>query len=80
MKIWDRTQNKMQQTKRYYKKKFQKISMELEYHGKLDFTKFENLKSGTSLHISETMIDYNIICKKMLFGYFRQQNLPKIHL
>ena len=54
--------------------------MELEYHGKLDFTKFENLKSGTSLHISETMIDYNIVCKKMLFGYFRQQNLPKIHL
>ena len=44
--------------------------MELEYHGKLDFTKFENPKSGTSLHISETMIDYNIICKKMLFGYF----------
>ena len=54
--------------------------MEHEYHGKLDFTKFEYPKSGTSLHISETMIDYNIVCKKMLFGYFRQQNLPKIHL
>ena len=51
-------------------KNFQNFSMVLEYHGKLDFTKFEYLKSGRSLHFSETMVDCNIVCKKMLFSYF----------
>ena len=43
----------------------------LEYYEKLDFTKFEYQKSGTSLHIFETVVNYNIVCKKMLLGYFR---------
>ena len=47
---------------------------ELEYHGKLDFAKLEYPKSGSSLHISETVVDCNIVCKKVLFGYF----CPKI--
>ena len=45
--------------------------MELEDHGKFDFAKFEYPKSDKSLYISETIADCNIICKKMLFGYFR---------
>jgi len=44
--------------------------MVLEYHGKLDFTKFDYLKSGRSLHFFETVVDCNIVCKKMLFSYF----------
>ena len=44
--------------------------MELEDHGKFDFAKFEYPKSDKSLYISETIADCNIICKKMLFGYF----------
>ena len=34
--------------------------MELEYHGKLEFFKIEYPKSGRSLHISETVIDWYI--------------------
>ena len=45
--------------------------IELEYHGKLDFAKLEYPKSGKSLHISETVVNYNIVCKKVLFSYFR---------
>ena len=40
--------------------------MELEYNGKLDFAKLEYPKRGKFLQISKTMIDYNIVCKKML--------------
>ena len=47
---------------------------ELEYHGKLDFAKLEYLKSDKSLHISETVIDCNIVCKNVLFDYFRGFN------
>ena len=32
--------------------------IELKYHGKLNFLKVEYLKSGRSLHISKTVIDY----------------------
>jgi len=44
--------------------------MELEYHGKLNFAKLEYSKSNRSLHILEIVVDYNIVCKKMLFNYF----------
>ena len=49
--------------------------MKIEYHEKLDFAKFEYLKSGKCLHISETVVDCNIICEKVLFGYFCHCNL-----
>ena len=45
--------------------------MELKYHGKLDFAKLEYSKSDRLLHISETVVDCNIVCKNVLFGYFR---------
>ena len=45
----------------------------LEYHEKLDFAKLEYPKSGRFLHISEIMVDYNIFCKNVLFGYFQQE-------
>ena len=45
--------------------------LELEYSGKLDFAKLEYLKSSKSLYIFGTMVNYNIVCKKGLFGYFR---------
>ena len=45
--------------------------MELEYHGKLNFAKLKDPKSDRFLHISEIMVDCNIVCKKVLFGYFR---------
>ena len=48
--------------------------MELEDHGKFDFAKFEYPKSDKSLYISETITDCNIICKKMLFGYFHHMS------
>ena len=40
------------------------------YHGKLNFATLKYLKSGRSLYIFETMVDCNIICKNVLFGYF----------
>lgn len=45
----------------------------LEYHEKFDFAKLEYPKSNRSLYIFETMIYCNIICKNVLFGYFRPQ-------
>ena len=56
-------------------KNFQNFSIVLEFHkleyqGKLDFTTLEYPKSSTSLHNFETMVDCNIVCKKVLFGYF----------
>ena len=48
--------------------------MELEDHGKFDFSKFEFPKSDRSLYIFETVADCNIICKKMLFGYFHHMS------
>ena len=47
----------------------------LEYHGKLDFTTLEYPKSGRSLHIFKTVVDCNIVCKNVLFGYFCQYSL-----
>ena len=44
--------------------------MVLEYYGKLDFATPEYSKSGRSLHIFETVVDCNIVCKNVLFGYF----------
>ena len=46
--------------------------MVLEYHGKLDFPKIKYQKSDRSLNISKTVVDCNIICKKVLFGYFHR--------
>ena len=51
-------------------KNFQNFSMVLEYYGKLDFIKLKYQKSSRSLHISEIVVDCNIVCKKMLFSYF----------
>ena len=45
--------------------------LELEYSGKLDFAKHEYPKNSKSLYIFGTMVNYNIVCKKGLFGYFR---------
>ena len=45
--------------------------MKLEYHGKLDFAKLKYPKSGRFLYIFETVIDCNIVYKKMLLDYFR---------
>ena len=45
--------------------------MELKYHGKLDFAKLEYSKSDRLLHISETVVDCNIVYKNVLFDYFR---------
>ena len=60
---------------KYTLKDFENFSIvlefkELEYHGKLDFTKLEYLKNVRSLYIYETMVDCDIICKNLLFGYF----------
>ena len=44
--------------------------MKPEYHETLDFTKLKYPKSARSLYIFETVVDYNIVCKKMLFDYF----------
>ena len=44
--------------------------MELEYYGKLNFTKFEYPKSGRSLYIFKTLVNYNIVCENVLFDYF----------
>ena len=49
----------------------------LEDHGKLNFAKLEYPKSDRSLHIFETVVNCNIICNKMLFGYFRQEKIVK---
>ena len=45
--------------------------LELEYSGKLDFAKLEYPKNSKSLYIFGTMVNYNIVCKKWLLGYFR---------
>ena len=44
--------------------------MKLEYHRKLNFNKLEYPKSGRSLHIFETVLNYNIVCKNVLLDYF----------
>ena len=44
--------------------------MELEYHEKLDFAKLEYPKSDRSLHISKTVVDSNIVCKKCVIWLF----------
>ena len=40
------------------------------YHEQLDFIKIEDLKGNRSLYISKTIVDCNIICKNVIFGYF----------
>lgn len=57
------------------RKKFSKFFHELEYNEKLDFTKFEYPKNNRSLYIFETAVDCNIICKKILLGYFHQNSI-----
>ena len=44
--------------------------MELKYHEKLDFAKLEYPKSDRSLHISEIVVDCNIVCKKCVIWLF----------
>ena len=66
---------KLEFFEKIYFKFFRNFFMELEYHGKLDFAKLEYPKSDRSLHIFETVVNCNIVFKKMLFGYF----CPKIH-
>ena len=46
-------------------------STRVQYYGKLDFAKLEYSKICKSLHISETVVDCNIVYKNVLFGYFR---------
>ena len=46
---------------------------ELEYHGKLEFLKIEFSISGSSLHISEIMVDCKIFSKTVVFGHFGPQ-------
>ena len=50
--------------------KISKLFHDLEYHGKLDFHKNEFQKGGRSLHISETVVDYKIFSKTVIFGHF----------
>ena len=45
--------------------------MILEFR-KLNFAKLEYPKSDTLLHIFEIVINYNILCENVLFGYFRR--------
>ena len=50
-------------------KNFQNFPMvlefhELEYHEKLDFAKLKYPKDDKSLHIFETVVYYNIVCKQ----------------
>ena len=52
-----------------YMEKFSS-SWNLTTNEKLDFAKLEYPKSGKSLHIFETMVDCNIICKKYAIGLF----------
>ena len=63
--------------KKYTLKNFENFSMVLEYHRKLDFAKFEYQKSDRFLHIFKIMVDCNIICENVLFGYFRPLLLYK---
>ena len=46
----------------------------LKYHGKLDFAKLKYPKSGRNLHISETIVNCNIVykkcaCKVVIYNY-----------
>ena len=58
--------------------------MVLKYHGKLDFAKLEYPKSDRFLHIFETVVDCNIICKKgaiwLFFPHKEKRNNTKIHM
>jgi len=54
--------------------------MKHEYHDKLNFAKFEYLKSGTFLYISETVIDCNVVYENVLFGYFRPHKISNYYL
>ena len=53
---------------------------ELESYGKLDFAKFEFSNSSRFLHIFETVVDCNIVCKNVLFRYFRPKVITNITL
>ena len=54
-----------------YSEEFWKFFMVLKYYGKLDFANLEYPKSSTSLHISKTVADCNIVCENVLFGYLQ---------
>ena len=49
---------------------FKNSSSVKKYTSNLPENFFEYLKSGRYLHIFEIVIDFNIIYKKVLFGYF----------
>ena len=68
-----------------YFEKFWNFFMVLEFHelesyGKLDFVKFEYSNSSRFLHIFETIVDCNIVCKNVLFRYFRLKVITNITL
>ena len=46
------------------------LFMEFEYYRKLDFTKLKYLKNNRFLYIFEIVINWNIVCKKVLFVCF----------
>ena len=50
------------------------------YHGKLNFAKLEYSNSGKFLYIFKTVVNCNIVYKKVLFGYFRLKVITNITL
>ena len=60
--------------------KILKIFYGTRVHGKLNFAKFEYSNSGRFLHIFETVVNCNIVCKNMLFRYFRPKVITNITL
>ena len=76
---------KLEFFEKIYSEKFWKFFMvlefhELEYYEKLDFAKLEYSNSGKFLYIFKTVVDCNIVYKKMLFGYFCLKVITNITL
>ena len=68
--------------KKYTLKNFENFLWYLSsmYHGKLDFVKLEYSNSGRFLHIFKTVVECNIVCKNVLFGYFGPEVITNITL
>ena len=76
---------KLEFFEKIYSENFWKFFMvlefhELEYYEKLDFAKLEYSNSGKFLYIFKTVVDCNIVYKKVLFGYFRLKVITNITL
>ena len=73
------TQNKLPNGPLSSLKKYTLKNFENFYgsHKKLNFVKFEYPKSDRFLHIFETVVNCNIVCKNVLLGYFCQEYLQK---